>query len=64
MGRQMVHGLCDDMTEEEFHHQPLPGANSAAWIVGPFAVTARRTAERHRPTDLPLLTEEWTPATA
>ena len=58
MGRQMIHGFCDDLTEAEFHHQPLLGANSAAWIVGHLAVTIRRTAERIGATDLPLLTEE------
>ncbi len=59
MGRQMVHMLCDDLTPEEFRHQPVPGANSAAWIVGHLAVTARRTAERLGAADLPPLTEEF-----
>lgn len=59
MGRQMIHRFCDDLTEEEFHHQPVPGANSAAWIVGHLAVTARRTAERLGATDLPPLTEAF-----
>ncbi len=59
MGQQMVHLMVDDLTEAEFHHQPLPGANSAAWIVGHLAVTARRTAERLGATELPELTEEF-----
>jgi uncharacterized damage-inducible protein DinB len=59
MARQMVHSMCADLTEEEFRHQPVPGANSAAWIVGHLAVTARRTAERVGATDLPMLTEEF-----
>jgi hypothetical protein len=59
MGRQMVHMFCDDLTEEEFRHQPMPGANSAAWIVGHLAVTARRTAERLGAADLPVLSEEY-----
>jgi uncharacterized damage-inducible protein DinB len=59
MGRRMVHGFVDDMTAEEFHHQPVPGANSAAWIVGHLAVVARRTAERLGATELPILTEEF-----
>jgi uncharacterized damage-inducible protein DinB len=59
MGRQVIHAFCDDLTEGEFHHQPLAGANSAAWIVGHLAVTVRRTAERLGATDLPLLTEEF-----
>ena len=56
---QMVHLMCDDLTEDEFRHQPVAGANSAAWIVGHLAVTARRTAERLGATDLPVLTEEF-----
>lgn len=59
MGRQMVHLMTDDLTDAEFALQPVPGANSAAWIVGHLAVTARRTAERLGATDLPLLTEEF-----
>lgn len=59
MGRQMVHMMVDDLTDAEFALQPVPGANSAAWIVGHLAVTARRTAERLGATDLPLLTEEF-----
>jgi len=59
MARQMVHMMCDDMTADEFRHQPVPGANSAAWIVGHLAVVARRTADRLGATDLPVLTEEF-----
>jgi len=59
MGRQMVRLMCDDLTESEFHHQPVAGTNSAAWIVGHLAVVARRTAERLGATDVPVLTEEF-----
>lgn len=59
MGRKMVELMCADLTEAEFHHQPVPGANSAAWIVGHLAVVTRRTAERLGATDLPVLTEEF-----
>ncbi|VTR91509.1 Uncharacterized protein OS=Rhodopirellula maiorica SM1 GN=RMSM_02213 PE=4 SV=1: DinB_2 [Gemmata massiliana] len=59
MGRQMVHTMTDDLTASEFAHQPVPGTNSAAWIVGHLAVTARRTAERLGANDLPELTEEF-----
>jgi uncharacterized damage-inducible protein DinB len=59
MGRQLVHAMCADLTEDEFRHQPVPGANSAAWIVGHLAVVARRTADRLGATDLPPLTEEF-----
>ncbi|MFO0824040.1 MAG: DinB family protein [Gemmataceae bacterium] len=57
MARQMVHRMCDDLTPEEFQHQPVAGANSAAWVVGHLAVTCRRTAERLGASDLPHLTE-------
>jgi hypothetical protein len=59
MGRQLVHMMVNDLTAEEFRHQPVPGANSPAWIVGHLAVTARRTAERPGATGLPELTEEF-----
>src|SRR6476620_8704634 len=59
MGRELVRSMCDDLTEAEFHHQPVPGTNSAAWIVGHLAVTVRRTAERVGAIDLPVLTEEF-----
>jgi uncharacterized damage-inducible protein DinB len=59
MGRQVLHRMVDDLTEGEFRHQPVPGANSAAWIVGHLAVVARRIAERLGATGLPVLTEEF-----
>jgi uncharacterized damage-inducible protein DinB len=59
MGRQVLHRMVDDLTPDEFRHQPVPGANSAAWVVGHLAVTARRTAERLGATGLPELTEEF-----
>ena len=59
MAHRLVRLMCDDLTEAEFHHQPVPGTNSAAWIVGHLGVTARRTAERIGATGLPLLTEEF-----
>ncbi|HSQ55214.1 MAG TPA: DinB family protein [Gemmata sp.] len=57
MGLRMVHMMCDDLTAEEFHHQPVEGANSAAWIVGHLAVVARWSAERLGATDLPALSD-------
>ncbi|QEG31236.1 DinB superfamily protein [Gemmata obscuriglobus] len=59
MGRQMVHMMAGDLTATEFTCQPVAGANSAAWIVGHLAVTARRTAERLGAIELPLLTEAF-----
>jgi hypothetical protein len=59
MGQKMVHGFVDDLTADEFRHQPLGGANCAAWIVGHLAVIVRRSAERLGAPDLPVLTEEF-----
>jgi hypothetical protein len=59
MSRQLLHRMVDDLTDAEFGHQPVPGANSAAWIVGHLGVTARRTADRLGATGLPELTEEF-----
>jgi hypothetical protein len=53
MAKVLLHRLTDDLTAAEFRHQPVPGANSAAWVVGHLAVTLRRTAERLGATDLP-----------
>lgn len=58
MGRQFVAGMCADLTSAEFHHQPIPGTNSAAWIVGHLTLTARRTAERLGATGLPEVSED------
>lgn len=59
MGLQMIHAMCNDLSPEEFRHQPMPGTNSPAWIIGHLAVIARRTAERLGATGLPELTEEF-----
>ncbi|MFM8271576.1 MAG: DinB family protein [Gemmata sp.] len=42
MGRLLIRRKADDLTDDEFVFQPVPGANSAAWVVGHLAVTARR----------------------
>ena len=55
MARQFLHRMVDDLSPAEFRHQPVPGANSAAWVVGHLALTARRTAERLGATDLPAV---------
>ena len=55
MARQLLHRMVDDLSPAEFRHQPVPGANSAAWVVGHLALTARRTAERLGATDLPAV---------
>jgi uncharacterized damage-inducible protein DinB len=59
MSFQMIHRLCNDLTEEEFHHQPVPGANSAAWIVGHLAVTNTRFGARYGATGMPELGEDF-----
>ncbi len=59
MGMQLLHRLVDDLTEEEFHHQPLPGSNSAAWNVGHLAIVSRSMAESLGATNLPVLSEEF-----
>lgn len=53
MSKALVHRMTDDLTPAEFRHQPVPGANSAAWVVGHLALTLRRTAERLGAADLP-----------
>jgi hypothetical protein len=53
MAKFLLHRMVDDLTPAEFDHQPVPGANSAAWTVGHLAVTLRRVAERLGATGLP-----------
>ncbi len=55
MAKGLLHRFTDDLTPEEFGHQPVPGSNSAAWIIGHLALTLRRTAERLGVTNLPPL---------
>ena len=55
MAKALLHRYVDDLAPAEFHHQPVPGANSAAWVVGHLAATLRRTAERLGVTGLPEL---------
>lgn len=53
MARQLVHRMIDDLTPKEMQHQPVPGANSAAWIVGHLALTLLRSAEQLGAAELP-----------
>jgi hypothetical protein len=46
MAKALIHRMVDDLTPMEFLHQPCPGANSTAWIVGHLALTLRKTAIR------------------
>ena len=59
MGCQLVHSLCADLTPVEFQHQPVPCANSAAWIVGHLALVTQRTAERLGATGVPPVGDEF-----
>ena len=54
----VLHRMVDDLTPAEFRHQPCPGANNAAWVVGHLGVTARRTAERLGGANLPAVSDE------
>jgi hypothetical protein len=53
MAKLLIQRMTADLAPDEFRHQPVPGANSAAWVIGHLAVTLRRTAERLGATDLP-----------
>ena len=60
-GRHMVHRFVDDLSPGEWRHQPVPGANSAAWVVGHLALVARRIAGARLgvpEADLPAVDEE------
>jgi hypothetical protein len=55
MAGLMIHRMTADLTADEFRHQPVAGANSAAWVIGHLGLTLRRTAERLGATDLPAV---------
>ena len=38
----LLHRYLDDLKVEDYSHQPLPGANSTAWILGHLVITDRR----------------------
>jgi hypothetical protein len=59
MGAQYLRNICADLTPEEFQHQPVPGTNSAAWIVGHLTLSVRRAAERYGATDVPPLKDDF-----
>jgi hypothetical protein len=58
MSTALIHRMVDDLTPDEFLHQPAPGANCAAWIVGHLATTLHRTLGRVGATDLPALPDD------
>lgn len=57
-GKHMVHRFVDDLTADEWRRQPVPGANSATWVVGHLALVSRRVAGRLGVTDLPAFDEK------
>src|SRR5262245_35730471 len=59
IAKAVVHRYVDDPKPEEFFHQPVPGANHAAWIVGHLARTARQACEGLGLQDLPPLPQDW-----
>jgi hypothetical protein len=53
MSGRLLHRMVDDLTPDEWHRQPVPGANSAAWVIGHLALTLRNGLRRMRATDVP-----------
>jgi len=51
--RKLVHMMVDDLTADEWLHQPVPGANCAAWIVGHLTLITRGALLRNRVHGLP-----------
>jgi hypothetical protein len=53
LAKVMVHRMTADLTPAEWGHQPVPGANSPAWVVGHLANVYKRIAGQFGATDLP-----------
>jgi hypothetical protein len=53
MSGGLLHRMVDDLTPEEWARQPVPGANSAAWVIGHLALTLRNGLRRMRAPDVP-----------
>lgn len=51
----MAHRFLDDLKPAEFLHQPCPGANCAAWIVGHLTCTAHRQLQFLKAANIPPL---------
>jgi hypothetical protein len=58
MSTALVHRMVGDLTPAEFLHQPAPGANCAAWIVGHLATTMNRTLGRLGVEGVPNIPED------
>ena len=53
MSHGLVHRMVDDLTPEEWNRQPVPGANSAAWVLGHLTLTLRNGLRRLGASDVP-----------
>jgi hypothetical protein len=53
--QKLFHRYLDDLTPAEYLHQPCPGANCAAWLVGHLLLTDRKQLVGLGVTDLPDL---------
>jgi uncharacterized damage-inducible protein DinB len=53
--KALFHRYLDDLKPQEFEHQPCPGGNSAAWIVGHLVRTDRRSLGWLGATELPAV---------
>jgi hypothetical protein len=49
----LMHRYIDDLKPHEFEHQPFPGVNCVAWILGHLTLTDRRQLTWLGVTDLP-----------
>jgi hypothetical protein len=53
--KALFHRYLDDLKPHEFDHQPCPGGNSAAWVVGHLIRTDRRSLTWLGVADLPTV---------
>jgi hypothetical protein len=53
MSGQLLHRMVDDLTPDDWDRQPVPGANSAAWVIGHVALTLRNGLRRMGAADVP-----------
>lgn len=55
----LFHRYVDDLKPSDFEHQPSPGVNCAAWIIGHLTLTDRRSVVGLGVTELPSLPAEF-----
>lgn len=51
----LMHRFIDDLKPHEFEHQPFPGVNCVAWILGHLTLVDRRQLTWLGVTDLPAI---------